>query len=312
MYIKQAFRGNNKFTTYLITTIIIFLSTQLLGSLPALIVVIYGVYTGGTINPNNPSDFSSLGIEQNLSLILMLIPFAVGLFTLFICVKKLHNKKIMDIVTSRPKIDFKRVLKGGLLWGFFVIITSLPAIIMNDGDVTFNFNPIPFIILVVICLILLPLQTSFEEFLFRGYYMQGFAVTTNSRWAPLLVTSIVFGLIHSMNPEVSEFGFWMAMPSYILMGLIMGITVIMDDGLEIALGMHFANNFLSALLFTSPVSALQTPALFTDNNPSMGISDNIIILISSIIFIVLCHYIFKWKNWSKIFKPVLEKNTELL
>jgi len=307
MYLQQAFRGNNKFSRYFITTIILILSTQILGALPALAAMLYGVMSGGTVNPNNPSDFASLGIDQNLGLALMLIPFAVGFFALLICIRKLHSKKVMDVITTRPKFDFSRAAKGGILWGAFIIISALPSILADDGSVTFNFDPIPFFTLCIVCLLLLPLQTSFEELLFRGYYMQGFAVTTNTRWAPLLVTSIAFGLLHSMNPEVKEFGFWMAMPSYVFMGLIMGIVAVMDNGLEIALGMHFSNNFISALLFTSPVSALQTPALFTDNDPSMSYSDNIIMLITGIAFILLCSKIFKWKDWNKIFKPVVVK-----
>src|SRR5690606_5412191 len=115
--------------------------------------------------------------------------------------------------------------------------------------------------LIIISLMLLPIQIGFEEYLFRGYLMQQIGISTNSKWIALIVTSALFGLVHSANPEVSEIGFKM-MVFYIGTGLFMGIMTLLDDGLELALGFHFANNFVAATLITSDFSALQTDAIF--------------------------------------------------
>jgi membrane protease YdiL (CAAX protease family) len=48
--------------------------------------------------------------------------------------------------------------------------------------------------------------------------MQGFAAMVKNRWFPLIMTSILFGLMHSFNPEVKEFGFFTMMPQYIAFG----------------------------------------------------------------------------------------------
>ena len=65
-----------------------------------------------------------------------------------------------------------------------------------------NFKLVPFLILFVIAIVLIPIQTSFEEYLFRGYLMQGIGIITKYKWIPLLITSLVFGLMHISNQEL--------------------------------------------------------------------------------------------------------------
>jgi membrane protease YdiL (CAAX protease family) len=68
-----------------------------------------------------------------------------------------------------------------------------------------NFKPVPFVILLIIGTLLIPIQTS-EEYIFRGYLMQGFGNLVKHKWFPLLMTSIIFGSVHFGNPEVSKLG----------------------------------------------------------------------------------------------------------
>lgn len=108
----------------------------------------------------------------------------------------------------------------------------------------------------IVILIFIPFQVAFEEFIFRGYLMQGSILLFKYRWVALLLTGFAFGLLHGSNPEVDRFGFWVAMPQYILMGLLLGLVAIWDDGLELALGLHLANNVISSLVVTHDASAL--------------------------------------------------------
>ena len=92
--------------------------------------------------------------------------------------------------------------------------------------------------------------------------MQGFTAVMKNRWFPLVMTSLMFALMHSFNPEVKEFGFFTMMPQYIVFGLIFGVITILDDGIEAAMGAHAANNIFLCIMVTNKSSALQTPALY--------------------------------------------------
>ena len=100
--------------------------------------------------------------------------------------------------------------------------------------------------------------------------MQGIGLATRKKIVPLLITSFMFGMMHIANPEVDKMGN-IILVYYIGTGLFLGIITLMDEGLELALGFHAANNLVGALLITSDWSALQTDSIFKDtSSPSAG------------------------------------------
>ena len=77
------------------------------------------------------------------------------------------------------------------------------------------------------------------------------------------MSCVVFGLLHIVNPEVTQLGYGFLFV-YLIGSFILGTTVLMDDGLELALGFHAANNLFIALLLTSDWTALQTESVLKD------------------------------------------------
>jgi membrane protease YdiL (CAAX protease family) len=141
------------------------------------------------------------------------------------------------------------------------------------------------------------LQTSFEEYFFRGYLMQGLGLATKTRWFPFVFTSFAFGRMHIANPEVGKMGY-IILIYYVGTGFFLGILTLMDEGLELALGFHAANNLFGALLLTSDWSAFQTHSILKDiAEPSAGYD---VILPVFIIFPILLFIFskkYRWKNW---------------
>ena len=68
--------------------------------------------------------------------------------------------------------------------------------------------------------------------------------------------------MHAMNPEIEEFGMGVMMTYYITVAIVLGIITLLDDGLELAIGLHVAVNVFGALIITYRGSAIQTDALF--------------------------------------------------
>ncbi len=148
-------------------------------------------------------------------------------------------------------------------------------------------------------MILIPFQTSTEEYIFRGYLMQGFGNLAKNKWFPLVMTSIIFGGMHIANPEVSKLGY-IIMVYYIGTGLFLGIITLMDDGMELALGFHAANNLVSALLISSDWSALQTHSLYKDvSDPSAGFDVLLPIFIIFPLILLIFSKKYNWTNWKE-------------
>jgi len=169
----------------------------------------------------------------------------------------------------------------------------------DPGNFVLNNTSSTIIFLALISIILLPFQTTFEEVLFRGYLMQGIGAWTQSKWYPLLITSVLFGLMHVFNPEVKEFGILLMLPQYIIFGLVFGLITVLDDGLELAMGAHAANNIFLAVFLTQKASALQTAALY-EQQEVFPVSDLISLFVISIIFVLILSYTLGW-NWKKSF-----------
>ena len=238
-------------------------------------------------------------IPPNLSLFLILIPFLITLPAIWFVVTKLHIQPFKIIITSKSKIDYQKIIFAFLLWGFISVIMIVSDYIIYSEDYRLNFDPIPFITLFFIAALMIPIQTSVEELFFRGYLMQGFGTLFKNRWGPLFSTSIIFGLLHLWNPEIDKLGLELIW-YYIGTGLFLGIITLMDDGMELALGFHAANNLVTALLVTASWTAFQTESILIDNSePSLGKELLITLLLIYPIITIIFAKKYQWKDWKK-------------
>jgi membrane protease YdiL (CAAX protease family) len=232
-------------------------------------------------------------------LFLILISFAFTLFGVYFVIRFLHNQTMLSLTTSRANIDWNRVFFSFSIWASFTILSTAAFYFSNPNDFVINFKPIPFAILVIIGTVLIPIQTSAEEYVFRGYLMQGFATLVKNKWFPLVMTSVIFGLMHLSNPEVLKMGN-IIFVYYIGTGLLLGIMTLMDEGMELALGFHAANNLVSALLVTSDWTAFQTHSIFKDiSEPSAGLDVVVPVVIIYPILLFIFSKKYKWTNWKE-------------
>ena len=235
--------------------------------------------------------------DSNSTLFLILISFVFVIIGLIVVVRFLHSQTMLSVTTARDKVDWGRIFFSFSIWGALTVVTTLLSYYDNPADFVFNFKPVPFLILVIIGIILIPIQTSAEEYIFRGYLMQGFANLAKNKWFPLLMTSLIFGGMHFFNPEVAKMG-PIIMIYYIGTGLFLGIITLMDDGLELALGFHAANNLIGALLITSDWSAFQTHSIFKDiSEPSASVDIIVPVLIIYPILLLIFSKKYQWTNW---------------
>lgn len=295
MYIENALKGKTNWWLYLLGFLVVFIGWQFVGSIPMLIVLLFKGNNAAEM-PTDISGFVSL-LGSNTFLILTILGFACGLVSLFVWVKFVHQLSIKHLTTSRKKVDWKRIFFSFIVVCFINGGIILLDYYLNPGSYQYNFSLMPFLILVMVVLFL-PLQTSMEEYLFRGYLMQGLGVSSNTKWLPLVITSVTFGLMHILNPEVTQLG-PLIMVYYIGTGFALGVMTLMDEGMELALGFHAGNNMLAALLVTSDWSALQTDSVFKDiSTPSLGIDVFIPVLLQAAIILFFAK-IYKWKGWKE-------------
>ncbi len=307
MYIKQAYKGKVEWWRYLIGVSVIFLAWQLFGALPFMAAVF--LEAGPEVLTLSQGEMMRV-LDSNLNFFLLLLSFAVGLGALLLVIKYLHGQRIKDATTTRKKVDWGRFFFGFGLVAVFTLIATIVDYNLRPEDFLWNFKMLPFIILALIALVMVPLQTSFEEYLFRGYLMQGLGVLAGNKWFPLIVTSVIFGSLHLWNPEVQKLGY-IIMVYYIGTGLLLGIMTLMDEGMELALGFHAGNNLVGALLITADWTAFETNSVLKDvSEPTAGFDIILPVLIVYPIFLFIMAKTYGWKNWKeKLFGKVTPPET---
>ncbi|PJJ08506.1 hypothetical protein CLU83_1783 [Flavobacterium sp. 1] len=297
MFVEQGIDEKNKFWKYLLGLLVI-AGASFLGQMPMLVAILFQTFFKGKSYPTTDTELLHF-FEPNLSLFLLLFSYVVALGGVYFAVRFLHRQTFISIVTARKKIDWKRVLFSFLIWSLFTVVSTLVTYYLNPSDFEINFQPVPFLILLVIAILLIPIQTTVEELVFRGYLMQGFANLSKNKWLPLLATSVIFGLLHLSNPEVFKLGN-IIMVYYIGTGLLLGIMTLMDDGMELALGFHAANNLIGALLITSDWSAFQTYSIFKDvSEPEAGFDIIFPVIVIYPLLLIIFGYKYKWSDWMK-------------
>ena len=239
--------------------------------------------------------FSSL--DKNLLLFLLLLPSVFSLLGLWFVVKKIHFRSLISIMTSRKKIDFKRFKFGFILWSIISILIFSLEILIHPADYEFNFNYFKFFVLFLISIIMIPVQSILEELIFRGYLMQGFTVFFKNRIMPLFATSIIFGLLHILNPEIQKIGYGLLI-YYIGTGIFFGIVTLMDEGVELSSGFHASNNLVASLLVTADWTAFETYSIFKFiGNPSFSKEVLLYVFIIYPLIIFFLSKKYKWASW---------------
>lgn len=303
MFFERAKVGLNEWWRYLAGSLLIFGGWQTVAMLPLVFLFVYIAIQGGSVGINYAKAASDVGVGNNVILFLTLLTFFLACIILYLVVRFLHKKPFLSILSARASFSWKRAAFGFFVWLLLGAVLFFLGYQSSPEDYTFKFDAVSFVSLLIICLVLLPFQTSFEELFFRGYATQALGLITGSRFIALVFPSVIFGLLHSANPEVLEHGFFKMMPFYIGMGVFLGVMAIMDDGIELPLGVHFANNFTAAVFVNMENSALPTDALFMAKsyNPVEEIPYALAMMA---IFLVLSAIVFRWKDWSKLIRNI--------
>lgn len=303
VFLLAPFKGKNAFWRYFIGAIAPFIVSNIIGAIPLIIVMIS--YSGGGDLPTKGGmpDFEALGIDLNLGFVLTVFPFILAFFTLYFLVKPLNERNFGTIINGGRSVRWGRIFFSAFVWITISALWLLWSVRTDEGNFNLNNTSETLIILAILAVIMIPFQAGFEELLFRGYLIQGFAVFSRNRWFPVVMTSVLFGLMHALNPEVKEYGFLTMMPQYVFFGLVFAVLTMMDDGIELAIGAHIANNLFISVFVIQKNSAFQTPSMYeqVEIYPWKEFAG---LVVMSMIFIAVMALVYKWKDVRKLYARI--------
>ena len=288
--------GRNYFSSYTLTICFILIAYGFLGSLPLLIDL---RLSGSDLNDVMSIEHMARILGKNRLLVHLLLPFVFIFAALYVGITRFHKRNFLSVLTSAPHFRWKRFFTAFSLWWVVMLAFVLFEFFMGN-ELKLNLDINKFIPLVIISFLLIPIQTTAEEVLFRGYLAQALYRKIGSYLHVIITTSAFFALMHAFNPEVAILGYGI-LSYYFLTGVFLAVMTIMDDGMELSMGYHAANNVFTAIMITNNWQAFQTDAVFLDTStPTFGLDSIVTLALIQPAMLFLFSRLYKWTNWRKL------------
>jgi membrane protease YdiL (CAAX protease family) len=295
-FLTNSESGRNDFSSYTLTICFILIAYGFLGSLPLLIDL---RLSGSDLNDVMSIEHMARILGKNRLLVHLLLPFVFIFAALYVGITRFHKRNFLSVLTSAPHFRWKRFFTAFSLWWVVMLAFVLFEFFMGN-ELKLNLDINKFIPLVIISFLLIPIQTTAEEVLFRGYLAQALYRKIGSYLHVIITTSAFFALMHAFNPEVATLGYGI-LSYYFLTGVFLAVMTIMDDGMELSMGYHAANNVFTAIMITNNWQAFQTDAVFLDTStPTFGLDSIVTLALIQPAMLFLFSRLYKWTNWRKL------------
>ncbi len=178
---------------------------------------------------------------------------------------------------------------GLILIGFFVILIlgEIKLTKLSFDFKEFSLSILTFIVIAIV-----------EEVLLRGYVLRNFMISFN-KYIALILSSVIFSLLHFFNPNINAF----ALLELFIAGILLGISYLYTKNLWFPIGLHFSWNLVQSFLGFNvsgndmySIVELKLNENNIINGGAFGFEGSIFSLVFSIIIIVFIEGYFKKEN----------------
>ena len=197
-----------------------------------------------------------------LVLLAVMVSFLPFIAANLIAYRYILKLKLTRLFTQVGHFSGRRVMFGFAVWLALGLLGTLVFEIANPGVVTWSFDPTGALPYVAVALLLIPFQTTAEELLFRGWFLQWSDNGRRRRTTLAVFNGVIFALPHLANPEVAGEDL-IRIVGYVAVGAAWAWVTLRDRTLELAIGAHAANNLSAALLVGYVGSAIPSVSLWT-------------------------------------------------
>ncbi|MBQ8392929.1 MAG: CPBP family intramembrane metalloprotease [Clostridia bacterium] len=224
---------------------------------------IIGSVTAGTMNEEQYIEAINvilLNIPPIFTVISLICTASSIVAAVFYC-RYFEKRRLPSMGFRKGKAGLE-YLVGALIGLGMYAVTFLIA--WATGSVSIELNPEGFAPIILLFLVGYIIQGASEEILLRGYFMITLARDMKP-WSALMISSLMFSLLHAFNPGVSVMG----LINIMLFGMFMGIYVFKRGNIWGACAIHTFWNFAQGNIFGSYVSGTSlAPSVFvTSYNP---------------------------------------------
>lgn len=282
-YLEVAHSGKNDWWRYLISFPGIVFIWLFVGSIPVVLLIAYMQMDGDPATRVTETGFA--GIPLLVEFLVTMSSFIPFILATLLAVRFVHARPVRTLITGESRIRWGRIFTGAGLWLGIAALIAIVEALLYPGRYVLTFQPAELLLFTVLALIIIPIQTSAEEVFFRGYLLQWMGLRLKNKWVLSFLNGALFFLPHAANPEMAANSILVGL-GYFAIGFFFTLITLQDNGMELALGMHAANNLFAAVFANYTVTALPSPSLFTIQtlDPVYGL---VALVIGMIVFYIL-------------------------
>ena len=201
----------------------------------------------------------SRSIRENIYIILMFSQEIVLILTPILSWKVLFKKDLSLIgLKALNKKEVKNLILGSVM-GIAAITLAFILIIISKSGVLVNSLLEPrFSLSLVVYFILFIFVGFAEELLSRGYIIGAMEVSSNNKLFAVMVSAVIFSLMHYGNNGFSLIPFL----NIFLVGILFGFMYVKTKSIWLSTGFHITWNFFQGCIYGMPVSGITTPKLY--------------------------------------------------
>lgn len=196
--------------------------------------------------------------------------------SLYIAVKIIKDRLFSSYSSSRGGWNHKLYFKALIIPVIIYIIFEAISLSITGVKGSNHFSVMFFIA----CLILVPLQSIAEEYIFRDLLMQSLGSWFNIPILALLIQAVIFAAFHGYN-SLGIFGVFVS-------GLVMGFFTWKTNGLEVGAALHTVNNLAVAFTVMFGLEMASSTA---------QLNDVIFSIVIQIVLFAVMYYVGGKTNW---------------
>jgi membrane protease YdiL (CAAX protease family) len=218
--------------------------------------------------------------EQPVKSVQHVIALAIAGFAVYVGHARFIEQRAVDEL--RVQGLWREFGLGLLIGASLYTVCELVLMALGIYRIT-GLNPLSFLVPAIAMAVS---SSVFEELLFRGVLYRSVETWLGS-WAALVVSSLVFGLSHLLNPQATLEG---ALFIAVEAGLLLGAAFMLTRRLWLSIGFHMAWNYTQSAIFSGIVSGNDAaPGLIrsTVNGPDL-LTGGQFGVESSVLALVLC------------------------
>jgi membrane protease YdiL (CAAX protease family) len=245
------------------------------------------IFMSNSVFAESSSELLSVIGLSPLAYALMLLTFPAALVGLYLGWTKVKGRSLTSLHTIFIRFRWGRVIQSFLIGWAVLAAFSFGASLLGFSTPRFIFDASRFLPFALLSLLLLPVQSATEEIVVRGFMNKGLIQFLGNKWVAFTLTSGLFMALHLSNPEAragADAGILpIVMSGYFFFGFAACLMVLIDDGLESAIGVHAANNTFAAIFVNYENSVLPTPSVWQVSPDATGSAISTILVLSMIL-----------------------------